>query len=71
MRLQRERASIRAGSRIVENAGADRLTQARADYLAKLALNYTRRTAPARYWNHAKCRDGGVWDIFPGVRGLG
>ena len=42
------------------------LTQTRADYLEKLALNFTRRTAPRRYWNHLKCREGGAWDIFSG-----
>ena len=38
----------------------------RADYLGTLARNYVRKYAPRGYWNTANCRDGGVWDIFPG-----
>lgn len=38
----------------------------RADYLGTLARNYVRKYAPRGYWNSANCRDGGVWDIFPG-----
>jgi len=41
-----------------------------AEYLGTLARNYTRRHAPAAYWNAARCRDGGPWDLFPGSRSL-
>jgi hypothetical protein len=34
-----------------------------AIHLGKLALNYTRRTAPPGYWNATRCRDGGAWDL--------
>jgi hypothetical protein len=46
------------------------LSVARADYLGTLARNYTRRYAPAGYWNRTRCRDGGPWDLFPGSRSL-
>jgi hypothetical protein len=39
------------------------MTQAQADYLGKLALNYTRRTAPKDYWDTANCRSSGKWDL--------
>ena len=41
------------------------LNRKRGDYLARLALNITRRTAPPGYWNHGRCRDGGDWDLLP------
>jgi len=39
------------------------MTQAKAAYLGSLALNYTRSTAAAGYWDAAQCRAGGKWDI--------
>jgi len=41
------------------------LPRARARYLGSLALRYVRATAPPRYWDYARCRDGGAWDIEP------
>lgn len=43
----------------------------RADYLGTLARNYVHKWAPAGYWNGARCRDGGTWDLFPNTRNLG
>jgi hypothetical protein len=40
------------------------MTAARADYLGKLAVHYTRRTAPGGYWNALNCTDGGKWDLL-------
>jgi hypothetical protein len=42
------------------------LPRARARYLGSLALHYVRATAPQRYWNASRCRDGGAWDREPG-----
>ena len=37
-----------------------------ADKLARLnLLNYPLH--PARYVNYARCREGGVWDLFPKI----
>lgn len=47
------------------------LSAAKAGYLRKLAINITRRTAPPEYWNAGRCRDGGQWDLVPGVANLG
>lgn len=47
------------------------LTETRGRYLERLAVNITRRNAPPGYWNHARCRDGGAWDIAFGRRNLG
>jgi hypothetical protein len=47
------------------------LSVKRADYLGTLARNYVRKYAPAGYWNGARCRDGGPWDLFPSSRNLG
>ncbi len=47
------------------------LAPARADYLRRLALNYTRRTAPPGYWDSFACRDGGEWDLLPDRENLG
>ena len=41
-----------------------------AKYLGKLAYNYVRRGAPRGYWDAARCRDGGTWDLNPGIRNL-
>jgi len=41
------------------------LSPTAAGYLRKLAINITRRTAPAGYWNPDRCRDGGPWDLLP------
>jgi hypothetical protein len=38
--------------------------------LGRLARNFTRRTAPAGYWNAFNCRDGGSWDLYPGLKNL-
>ena len=43
----------------------------RADYLGTLARNYVRKYAPPGYWNTARCRDGGPWDLLPSTRNLG
>ena len=48
-----------------------RLGARRSEYLGTLARNYTRKYAPAGYWNHSRCRDGGSWDLFPRSRNLG
>ncbi|HET9665876.1 MAG TPA: hypothetical protein VFP09_03945, partial [Desertimonas sp.] len=40
------------------------MTRARAEYLGTLARNYVRGHAPRGYWNSARCRDGGAWDLF-------
>lgn len=40
------------------------MTADQARYVGKLALNYTRRTAPPAYWDASRCRDGGTWDLF-------
>lgn len=42
------------------------LPLARARYLGSLAVRFVRATAPAGYWNAARCRDGGAWDLAPG-----
>jgi hypothetical protein len=39
-------------------------------HLTKLARNYTRLTAPSGYWNAYNCRDGGRWDLEPGINNL-
>ena len=39
------------------------MSDARADYLGTLALRYVRSRAPSGYWNAARCRDGGAWDL--------
>ncbi len=41
------------------------MTEARSTYMGTLARNYIRARAPAGYWNGARCRDGGAWDLFP------
>jgi hypothetical protein len=41
------------------------MSVARSDYLGTLARNYVRAHAPRGYWNAARCRDGGAWDLFP------
>ena len=41
------------------------LKPASGTYLRTLAINITRRRAPSGYWNSARCRDGGAWDLFP------
>jgi hypothetical protein len=41
------------------------MTQASSNYLGKLAVHYTRRTAPTAYWNAVNCSDGGKWDLAP------
>jgi hypothetical protein len=47
------------------------LSVKRADYLGTLARNYVRKYAPRGYWNSARCRDGGPWDLLPSTRNLG
>ena len=47
------------------------LSVKRADYLGTLARNYVRKYAPRGYWNSARCRDGGPWDLLPSIRNLG
>jgi hypothetical protein len=47
------------------------LSAKRADYLGTLARNYVRKYAPTGYWNSARCRDSGPWDLFPSTRNLG
>ena len=47
------------------------LSVKRADYLGTLARNYVRKYAPRGYWNGARCRDGGPWDLLPSTRNLG
>jgi hypothetical protein len=42
------------------------MSASRADYLGTLARNYVRKWAPQGYWNGARCRDGGAWDLLPG-----
>lgn len=42
----------------------------RALYLAQLAVRKTKRSAPKGYWDPAKCRDGGKWDLLPKFRNL-
>ena len=46
------------------------LSAKRADYLGTLARNYVRKCAPPGYWNSARCRDGGAWDLLPSTRNL-
>jgi hypothetical protein len=48
-----------------------RMPTARALYLGTLARNITRRRAPPGYWSSSSCRDGGRWDMLPGLRNLG
>jgi hypothetical protein len=36
---------------------------ARAHYLQQLAVRKTKATAPSGYWDPARCRDGGAWDL--------
>jgi hypothetical protein len=43
----------------------------KATYLGTLARNYVRKYAPPGYWNAARCRDGGPWDLLPSTRNLG
>ena len=57
-----------AGAVFGRNLG---LSVKRADYLGRLARNYVRKYAPGGYWNSARCRDGGPWDLFPSTRNLG
>lgn len=33
--------------------------------LEQLAVRKSRQVAPRGYWNAAKCRDGGAWDLYP------
>lgn len=40
------------------------MSVARSNYLGTLARNYVRAHAPAGYWNAARCRDDGAWDLF-------
>ena len=47
-----------------------RMTERRATYLGQLALRYVRAHAPTGYWNAGNCRDGGRWDLLPGVVNL-
>ena len=47
-----------------------RMTERRATYLGQLALRYVRANAPRGYWNGGHCRDGGRWDLLPGVANL-
>ena len=47
------------------------MTRAKATYLGTLARTFTRKTAPAGYWNASNCTDGGKWDLLPGQRNLG
>ena len=42
------------------------LSPKRSTYLGTLARNYVRNRAPAGYWNAARCREGGAWDLFDG-----
>jgi hypothetical protein len=42
------------------------MSPTRAGYLGTLARNYVRKWAPQGYWNGARCRDGGAWDLLPG-----
>ena len=43
-----------------------RLGAKRSAYMGKLARNYVRAHSPAGYWNAARCREGGAWDLFEG-----
>lgn len=38
--------------------------------LEQLAVRKARAVAPRGYWDSARCRDGGRWDIFPEYRNL-
>jgi len=38
--------------------------------LEQLAVRKSRAVAPRGYWDPARCRDGGAWDIFPEFRNL-
>jgi hypothetical protein len=46
------------------------MTPKSGDYLRRLAINVTRRTAPPGYWKHSRCRDGGDWDLLPKAANL-
>jgi hypothetical protein len=39
------------------------LSTKRAGYLGTLAHNYVRKYAPPGYWDRARCRPGGAWDL--------
>jgi len=41
------------------------MSRTSGDRLRRLAITFTRRSAPAGYWNGGRCRDGGPWDLFP------
>jgi hypothetical protein len=47
------------------------LGEKRAVYLGTLARNYVRKYSPPGYWNGARCREGGAWDLFPSMRNFG
>ncbi len=43
---------------------------AQAFRLEQLAVRKTRAVAPSGYWNDRRCRDGGLWDLYPTLRNL-
>jgi hypothetical protein len=47
-----------------------KMTDRRASYLGQLALRYVRSHAPSGYWHAGRCRDGGRWDLLPGLINL-
>lgn len=47
-----------------------KMTDRRASYLGQLALRYVRSHAPSGYWHAGHCRDGGRWDLLPGLINL-
>ena len=38
--------------------------------MEQLAVRTTRRNVPPEYWDSARCRDGGVWDLDDENRNL-
>jgi hypothetical protein len=47
------------------------MSRPRALYLGTLARNYVRGRSPSGYWNGARCRESGEWDLFPDYRNFG
>jgi hypothetical protein len=47
-----------------------KFTDRTASRLKQLALRYVPAGAPRGYWNAARCRDGGEWDLLDGIPNL-
>lgn len=47
------------------------LSEKAGEHLRRLAVDVTRRSAPAGYWDARRCRDGGMWDLLPRRANLG